>query len=418
MAFHSPWPCSQCIENFDTEAELRDHLSTVHNLVHCVLCHFRVSDNDQYNTHLLGKHNVTNVDSKKQPYPWELEDNGTDFLCLLCNKSDNANSSFFTHYMGYHHFTIKCLAKIISGVNLPFAVLGANLSSQFINGQLSNHTKFGYVVTDDKTDQEVKNDLTPTALFNAMLPEIKQESLSDQEEPKLETKLKTEFDVESVADEDFDITQMELIIPEKCYYDYIMYVLKHVDSNQVAVNSDIEYGQPHDNVFVDMSCSLCKTKHNTVQNLVSHTNRMHSIKTTLFYLCRVCAAGFETQSDLDAHIAEELGEFDDLWLCQFCDKEFDDRVRARNHLTEHWSVMEYDNCFSPHLGFKCLHCPMLFWNETDRQVHQVRVHFYTYKEQYYWCDSCDEKFSDKVMNEFYLFKKNYAPILFLPPGSV
>ncbi|KAJ0176448.1 hypothetical protein K1T71_007627 [Dendrolimus kikuchii] len=422
LTFHSPWPCSQCIKNFDTESELRDHLSTVHNLVHCKLCHFRVSDNDQYNTHLLGKHNVTNVSSKNQPYPWELEDDGTtDFLCLLCNKSHNANSSFFTHYMGHHHFTIKCLAKIISGINLPFIVLGANLSAQFIHGQLSKHSRFGYIEPDDKSnDSSVKNDLTPTALFNDMLPQIKQESLSDQEEPKLETEIKFEpiSDImDHTAEEDFDITQMELIIPEKCYYDYVNYLLKHVNLNQMPVNSDINYGPSRDNVFIEILCCLCKTKHSTVQNLLIHMSKMHSIKSTLFYSCRVCAASFESQSDLDTHVTEELGEFDDLWLCQFCDKEFDNRERVRNHLSEHWNEMEYDNCFSPHLGFKCEHCPMLFWNETDRQVHQVRVHFDKYKEQYYWCDSCNETFSDKVwFSHHYIdkhVKEEYKPMYLL-----
>lgn len=420
--FHSPWPCSQCVENFNTEIELRDHLSRSHNLVHCKLCHFRLPDNDQYNTHLVNKHNITNIESKNEPFPWEIEENSLTFLCLLCNKSNNDVLTFFPHYMGYHHYTIKCLAKIISGADVPFSIIGANVSDQFIHGQLKRHTKFGYVEGEEKlTEQDLENSSAPsTELYNSMLSEVKNEILSEQDEPKIDVEAKTEVVNEyadCVADEDFDITQMELVIPEKCYYEYLKGLLKDIEASRMPISSDINYGKERESGFVSFLCCLCQTKHDMVQNFIAHMSKMHSIRSVLLYSCRVCGASFETQNDLDMHVNEELADFDDLWLCQFCDKEFDNRERLRNHLTEHWDEIEYDNCFSPHMGFKCKHCPMLFWNETDRQAHEVKSHLDNYKDQYYWCDSCNETFSDKVWFSYHYIDKHltedYKPMYLL-----
>lgn len=406
--YHTPWPCSQCIDNFQTEAKLREHLSNSHNLVHCRLCHFRVTDNDQYNTHLFQKHSVTNVSKKDEDILWESElEDGQKFLCLLCSKS-NVMSAFFNHYMGYHHLTLKCFTSIISGRDVPFLIYGADVSTEFIES-LKDHAKFGYVDLDNKnlvqnrnTDKRQSSDNDD--FLNMLMPEIKQESLSEEEE-EVPTDNDQSKDVQIAAiksykgDDDFDVTLMELIVLQQCYYEYLTSTLNDINANIVPKNSDINYEKAKSDILIDINCSLCTTKHHTIQTFVTHMYRMHSVKSVPVFSCRVCATTFDTQNELDNHITEELGDFEDLWICQFCDKEFDNREKSRLHLTEHWDSMEYDNCFSPHLGFKCKYCSTLFWNETDREIHQVRVHFNMYKEQYYKCELCSEVFSDKVRQE-------------------
>lgn len=398
MKFHTLWPCSQCVENFPTEAELRVHLSRVHKLVHCRLCHFRVPDNDQYNTHLFQKHNVTNVSSKDDENLWDVDFEGSDkFLCLLCSKSNNLSSTFFNHFMGFHHFTLKCFTSMIGGRDLPFSVFGADISAQFVES-LREHANFGYIDLDKK-----HSDIKPTThnLTRISDPDIKEENVSDSEDIKTEqdeSDLKAHIQIikSYKGDEDFDVTLMELIVIQKAYYKYLNQTLNDINSNIVPENSDIDYETAKTDIIMDVDCSLCKTKYHTVHTFITHMYRMHCVKSVPTYSCRICATTFDSQNELDSHTSDELGDFKDLWLCQFCEKEFDNREATRHHLVEHWDMLEYDNCFSPHLGFKCKYCPTLFWNETDRELHQVRVHFSRYKEQYYKCELCMEICSDKV----------------------
>lgn len=423
LRFHTPWPCSQCGQTFPIETELRQHFIDAHNLVHCRLCHFRMPT-EQYDTHLFQKHNVSNVVNKNEVVFWEVQNTDSKvFYCLLCSKSDNQRSEFFSHYMGNHHFTLKCFASIISGNDAPFSVSGVEVSQQFLES-LKEQRKYGYVDLDksniiNETQEQNNRDL---ALLNAT--EIKQENLSDGEGEKSSTddkkgdksddcydasceydrdgnkldpkEVKRQLDIIRAykGDEDFDVTLMEMIIPEQCYYDYINGLTTDMKAKIMPENSYIDYDKAPD-VAREMQCSLCDAKHNTLQDFSTHMQKVHCVKFVPVYCCRVCATTFDNQQELDTHTSEELGEFEDLWICQFCDKEFDNREATRRHMTDHWETVEYDNCFSPHLGFKCRYCPTLFWNEEHRENHQIRVHFQKHKEEYYKCE-CSELYSDKV----------------------
>lgn len=423
--FHTPWPCSQCTENFEADSELRVHLSNVHNLVHCRLCHFRVLAH-QYDSHLFQKHGITNVSNKNEETLWDIEHAGCQtFYCLLCSKSDILSAEFFNHYMGIHHFTLKCFARVISGTDPPFSVSGVEVSQQFLES-LKEHRKYGYVDLDKsieiESQEQNKQDID---LLNAT--EIKQENLSDgdgngngetektstnykkegedldtkefdRDENKVDTdEIKRQLDVIKAykGEEDFDVTLMEMIIPEQCYFDYINEVTADVNAKKMPENSYIDYQKAVIDVAKEIHCSLCDAKQNTLQDFAVHMQKVHYVKFVPVFCCRVCATTFDNQHELETHTTEELGEFEDLWLCQFCDKEFDNREATRRHLTDHWDVVEYDNCFSPHLGFKCRYCPTLFWNEDHRENHQIRAHFQKYKEQYYRCE-CSQLYSDKV----------------------
>ncbi|CAK1580547.1 unnamed protein product [Parnassius mnemosyne] len=403
VKFHVPWPCSQCVANFPNQITLRHHLSAVHKLVHCRLCHFRVTDDDQYNTHLFQKHNVTNVLSKDEEVLWDFDYEGTtQFLCLLCSKSNNLISTFFKHYMGYHHFTIKCLTSIISGRDPPFTINGADVSSHFIDGQLQGQIRYGYVDLGKRPFEILHASKDGNNAYSYLKAEIKVETKKDTDNNKEDdTKKDGKIKYENIhknykGDEDFDVTLTELIVLEKCYFDYVTRTLNDINCNQMPENSVIPYEDGKSDIIMDVDCPLCKSKYENAQAFTMHMNKMHCVKLVPLYSCRVCATTFDTQSELDTHTSMELGDFDDLWICQFCDKEFDNREATRKHLTEHWDIMEYDNCFSPHLGFKCKYCPTLFWNETDREQHQVRTHFINYTDQFYKCESCSETFSDKV----------------------
>ncbi|KAM3965278.1 uncharacterized protein ACR2FA_000663 [Aphomia sociella] len=420
LKFHIPWPCSQCVENFETEVELRQHLSSAHKLVHCRLCHFRVSDDDQYNTHLFQKHNVTNVCSKDDENLWEIEcENGSKFLCLLCSKANNLSSTFFNHYMGFHHFTLKCFTNIISGRDPPFCVYGADVSSQFIHGQLQNQIRFGYTDLENKpTENQESESGNESHMIITLVPEVKQETMSDNEEKEKqvqdtsytdEAKKKDDELLKTyTGDEDFDVTLMEVIVLEKCYFDYVSQTLVDINANTVPVVSGIDYEATKTEETPEVCCGLCNTKL-SVQAFPGHVGKMHSVKSVPMFSCRVCATTFDSQPELEAHMTQELADFDDLWICQFCDKEFDNRETTRKHLAEHIDVMEYDNCFSPHLGFKCKYCPTLFWNETDRETHQVRVHFSKHRDEYYKCENCSETYSDKVWFIHHYLEKHHTP---------
>lgn len=396
------------MQNFETEAELRLHLRTVHNLVHCRLCHFRVLNGDPYHTHLFQKHNVSNVSSKDEESLWELEYDGTsNFLCLLCAKSNNSMRTFFNHYMGYHHFTLKCFTALVSGRDQPFSVAGADLRAEFVEEQLKHHARYGYVDSDIKPpDCGIEADQTDTKdLLKVLIPEIKQEisELSADETKNDDRAVKRKHDdyddtyKDYNGDDDFDVTLMELVVVQKCYYDYISDILSDFNAKSVYEYSDIDYEKITTEITTDIVCDLCSVRYSNLLTFTTHMFKMHAVKSVPMYSCRVCATTFDTQNELDNHIANELGDFEDLWICQFCEKEFDDREAARRHLTEHWDIMEYENCFSPHLGFKCMYCPTLFWHETDRETHQVRAHFFNHKEFYYKCENCNEVFSDKVI---------------------
>ncbi|KAG6444612.1 zinc finger protein 84 [Manduca sexta] len=419
IKFHTPWPCSQCVENFHTENALRQHLSSAHNLVHCRLCHFRVSDDDQYNTHLFQKHNVTNVSTKDDEVLWELEFEGcTKFQCFLCSKTNNLTRMFFNHYMGYHHFTLKCFTRIISGKDSPFLVCGADVSAEFVENQLKTQTKCGYLDIENTPEgkdvgQAIKDE-------SAIIPEVKEEIVTPEplrelrcevdimkcEENEMENENENEDDISKTykGDEDFDVTLMEMVMIQKCYFDYVKMLTNEINMNVVPKVSNIVYEKTVTEKPTD--CPLCKSTSETSQEYTSHMSKMHSVKCLPIYSCRVCTSTFDTQNELDSHTNQELGNFEDLWICQFCDKEFDDREGARIHLTTHWDLIQMDNCFSPHLGFKCQYCPTLFWNETDREIHQVKVHFNKHKEEFYKCESCNEIFSDKIWYIYHYFAEH------------
>lgn len=421
MKFHTPWPCSQCIENFPTEPILRLHLKTVHKLVHCRLCHFRVSDGELYNSHLFQKHNVSSVANKDDENLWSFDDDGsTIFSCVLCSKTDNASRLFFNHYMGYHHFTLKCFTYVLAGKDVPFVVHGADVRSEFIEEQLKRHPRYGYIDLEMKVGNGLGSNATDSKdLLKGYLPDIKQENVSGDEtkgKNEKETQL-LEFVKSYEGEEDFDVTLTELIVLEKCFFDYISRELSDIKANVVHALSDIDYEKATGDLTMDVVCSLCNTEYNSVQTFVTHMTRMHSVKCKSIYSCRLCAAIFDSQNELDNHVNRELRDFKNLWLCQFCDKEFEDRLEGRQHLSEHWDLLEYDNCFSPHLGFKCTYCPTLFWHEKDREIHQVRVHLSRHRESYYNCEICREVFSDKVIVKFIngslFFSSSFSFLFFL-----
>lgn len=417
VKFHTPWPCSQCVQNFETEIELRSHLKSVHNLVHCRLCHFRVMDGDAYHTHLFQKHNVSNVSNKDEENFWELEYDGTsNFVCLLCTKTNIATRTFFNHYMGYHHFTLKCFTALVSGRDPPFSVYGADLRAEFVEEQLKQHARYGYVDAEIKpTNCAIEADPNDTKdLLKVLIPEIKQEVMVTDEGKNDETETNKDDDYDDVyknynGDDDFDVTLMELIVVQNCYHDYISDILSDYNAKTFYEHSSVNYEKLTTEVAMDIVCTLCRVRYSTLSNFVTHMFKMHCVKSLPIFSCRVCATTFESQAELDNHTAHELGDFEDLWICQFCDKEFDDREATRRHLTEHWEVVEYDNCFSPHLGFKCRYCPTLFWHETDRETHQVRAHFFNNKESYYKCEPCNEVFSDKVWFVHHYLEKHSTP---------
>lgn len=404
VKFHTPWPCSQCVENFETEVGLRNHLRSVHNLVHCRLCHFRVLNGDPYNTHLFQKHNVSNVSNKDEDTLWELEYDGTsNFICLLCSKTNNSVRTFFNHYMGYHHFTLKCFTALLAGRDAPFSVCGADLRSEFVAEQLKNHTRYGYVDSDFKPPELGGESCDTKDLLKVLIPEIKQEMFTADENKNDEAagpqaRDDDDDDVYKTynGDDDFDVTLTEILVIHKCYKDYIGDILCDINSNCVYEYSDIDYGKAIMDPTVNIDCGLCKTHYSSLSSFLTHMFKMHCVKSAPLFSCRVCATTFDTQGELESHVSDELGDFEDLFICQFCDEEFPDREATRRHLTDHWDLIEYDNCFSPHLGFKCSFCPTLFWHETDRETHQVRAHFFNHKEHFYKCETCKEIFSDKV----------------------
>ncbi|XP_035440327.2 zinc finger protein 135 [Spodoptera frugiperda] len=416
--FHTPWPCSQCVQNFETEAEIRHHLKTVHNLVHCRLCHFRVLDGDPYHTHLFQKHNISNVANKDEENLWELEYDGTsNFQCLLCNKPNITTRTFFNHYMGYHHFTLKCFTHLISGRDPPFTVFGADLRPEFVEEQLKNHPRYGYVESDFKpAGCPIEADPSATKdLLKVLIPEIKQEVVTADETKTDDGLEKTkDEDYDDVyknynGDDDFDVTSLELVAVQKCYHDYISDILSDINAKAFFEYSDVNYEKITTEITMDIVCTLCSVRYSTLSLFSAHMFKMHCIKSSPIFSCRVCVTPFENQTELDNHVTNELGDFEDLWICQFCDKEFDDRESTRRHLTEHWDLVEYDNCFSPHLGFKCRYCPTLFWHETDRETHQVRAHYFNHKEDYYKCETCNELFSDKIWFVHHYIERHSTP---------
>ncbi|CAK1551280.1 unnamed protein product [Leptosia nina] len=405
-SFHIPWPCSQCIASFPTEELLRDHFRNNHNLVHCRLCHFRVPADNNYDTHLLQKHNVSNV-SCIYGSMWELETEAT-FLCLLCSKTDNLLTAFFSHYMGYHHFTLKCFASVVSGKDPPFLVKGVDVSSQFIDNELKGSTRCGYMGMDMpiSLDEPVPE---PTAEISNV-SDIKKELVSDDDSKVDDEKSEVANEVNpEIIDypgvEDFDMTLTEIILLEKCFHDYITQLFMSIDERVVPEVSRIDYNNKTE--IKEVECTICKVKFEDISTFTTHMNKMHSIKTDPLYSCRVCATTFDTNHSLNAHVLQEMGEFEDLWICQFCDKEFNNREETRQHLSFHWNELEFDNCFSPHLGFKCKYCPTLFWNEPDRELHQINSHFDKFKEHFYKCEECSLIFGDKVWFIHHYIHKHY-----------
>ncbi|KAG7308435.1 hypothetical protein JYU34_005641 [Plutella xylostella] len=429
--FHVPWQCSQCIQNFETECDLRQHLSTEHHLVYCRLCFFRTPDNDQYNCHLFEKHNVSNITSKNAEVLWELEYDGcTKFLCLLCSNSNIQHTDFFNHYMSFHRLTLKCFTALLSGKDPPFTIVGANLSLEFVNN-LNLQTRCGYVDFDNKPLEDPEPENFDDNFMQALIPEVKQEVSSDHEvadkdaskdETKsVKRKCYSDDDDENAlwktyfGDEDFDVTSTEVIVVQKCYFEYVNKTLTDINSNIVPEISEINYESTKADFIMDIDCPLCKSKFETAPDFTAHIAKMHNVRALPVYSCRVCATTFDTESELTVHCIGELGDFEDLWICQFCEKEFDSRDATRKHLTEHWSSLDADNCFSPHLGFKCKYCPCLFWNETEREAHQKKNHFDTkHKEEFYKCESCSELFSDKVWFIYHYLEHHHSEDTDLP----
>jgi hypothetical protein len=383
-------------------------------LVHCRLCHFRVSDDNQYDIHLFQKHSVTNVSSKTEKVLWAHEYDGSPkFFCALCSKVNNLSINFFNHYMGYHHFTLKCFSSIISGTDIPFTVDGADVSSQFIDIELKKQIKCGYTDLEKSLENRIaeshdSDNTDSNNIMNVFIPEIKQEIASETEDIKEQSEEVVEEHKEKTktvkntiihtyeGNEDFDVTLMELIILQKCYFNYMQHAINQINLSILPEESTIDYECTKNDVMMELLCSLCNTKLESIQGFSAHMGKMHSVKAMPSFSCRICATTFDSLQELEVHATEEMKDFDDLWMCQFCEKEFDNREATRRHMNEHWSELEFDNCFSPHLGFKCKHCPTLFWNETDRRTHQIRVHFSKHKEDYYMCESCSEVFNDKV----------------------
>lgn len=282
----------------------------------------------------------------------------------------------------------------VAGVDLPFKVKGVELTPEFVDTQLKAYSTLGYVdfMKSLKFKEESVMVTEETIITVDCEPEFKEfsDNYDNSEELKLSEDIRGYKGVQ-----DFDVALLEVITIQKCYFDYVNETIKDIDSNVLPLSSEITYTN-NSIETKPIDCCLCTEVFMRKTTFESHMIKAHGAKAQPIYWCRVCAAVFDSFSELEAHSTQELGEFEDLWICQFCDKEFDGREGVRKHLTEHWDVIEYDNCFSPHLGFKCKFCPMLFWNETDRETHHVKVHVQISRSDFYDCTACGEVFGDKV----------------------
>lgn len=397
-----------------------------------------IADNDEYNRHLFKKHNLMNVSNKDVEFPWEIEYEGSPkFLCLFCAKSQMV-ADFFRHYMCYHRFTLKCFTAILSGQEIPFTIDGAQISSEFLATHLQDQIKFGYVDALKRPlnldHKALYTEDTSNNLLEALIPEIKQEIVSDSEENfnpgekneetvKENPKEEQDEDMSTSRDENvsnskdevmsykgvenFDITLTEVIILQDVFYKYIDSVLER---DEFSKHSKIDYTLINYNVKINMDCPVCDDKDIHITDFTMHLLKMHLVRSVPPFCCRVCTATFDTESEFKGHEFEEFGDFEHLWICQFCDSEFDNREDTRAHLATHKEDMMLDNCFSPHLGFKCRYCPTLFWTERERETHHTELHFTKHKEEFYKCFLCDEVYSDKV--RFFLIYYFFALTIF------
>lgn len=420
--FHCPWVCSQCPETFPSEADLRVHFSLSHNLVHCRLCSFMITDDGDYDRHLFKKHNILEVAHKDASFPWELEyDGSTKFVCLFCSKSIIV-TDFFRHFMCFHRYTLKCFSMMLSGKEVPFTIHGANISAEFLSTHFTDQTRCGYVDVEPKLDEKAHND-DSSNFIDALIPEIKQEVVSNPSENDI---LKTVPDqkpaqVEIVPNDDeqklneimaysgeeiFDVTSIEVIVLQDMCRLYIDEIMREITEESLQKKRELDFSLIRNNTERPLECPICEEHLFNIVQFLSHLTKTHSVHCVPVYSCRLCLQRFDTEAEYRKHVALEIKDFNDLWLCQYCDLEFDNREDTREHLKIHLNEIMSESCCSPHLGFKCRYCPYLFWNETEREDHTRMTHASKWREEFYKCCMCSIFYSDKVFFSYHFLEKH------------
>lgn len=420
---HLPLRCSHCTDEFLDEPSLRLHYSAIHRLAHCRMCNLMLPAGDVFNTHLFNKHAVSINQDEEHDEVWTIVyPQSWIFACLLCNKDNLQNFDFLRHYLYHHKFSLKCLTTLVNGKNLGFSVLGANVNTFTQSAETDQKANYDAESRNNYTNsvkESNNHDDESYPFMEALIPEIKQEIVSDDENSKDEeflSDIKSKQELEtldpgndlSLATEDFlvkwsgredlDVTFVQFIPIRKSETDYITQNFTDVNSGVVTSNSFLNYENDKKYEPGKLTCPICYPLKSMPSffELVEHVTKHHALRSTPSYTCRLCSIHSQTHTDMQKHASFEANLFIKMYICQFCEEEFASREEARGHLTVHWEELKVVECTSPQVGLKCRYCSLLFWHETDRERHHCEEHYASNKEHFFRCSSCHMIFSDKV----------------------
>lgn len=147
------------------------------------------------------------------------------------------------------------------------------------------------------------------------------------------------------------------------------------------------------------TCEICGIDKISTLDFLIHMKEKHKMVVKYQeYECKICSELFLSKTCCDKHVVSHDGSEITPMLLDCCaEKPY--MFKAREHVMEkHGEEMDR---FVKELGWKCRFCEEYFWENSERNRHEVGEHLVDNTSEFLKCPLCMGYFSDQVCIVFF-----------------